>query len=133
MGYGSMKEKILYMMSVLLGSIVLIPNIYSKTYISTHFDCEGDCTFEHTINNQTLEIESDESINISTEVNDSVVKYSVNSTGEGSLKTDISGEEYAVDVTVDDKTETHTGMGILSVVYDFFKKIIFSGWFKLRI
>ena len=133
MGYDSMKEKILYIMSILLGGIVLIPHVYSKTYMSTQFNCEGECTFEHTINNQTLEIESDESMNISTEVNDSVVKYSIDSKGEGSLKTDFSGEDYSVDVTVDDKTETHTDVGIFSSVYNFFKEILFFGWFKLRI
>jgi len=133
MGYDSMKEKILYIMSVLLGSIILTPHVYSKSYISTQFDCSGNCTFKHTINNQTLEIETDESASISTEVDDSGVNYSINSTGEGKLKTDFSGEDYSVDVTVDDETETHTGIGIFSSVYNFFKEILFFGWFKLRI
>ena len=133
MGYDSMKEKILYIMSVLLGSIVLIPHVYSKSYISTQFDCDGNCTFKHTVNNQTLEIETDESMDVTTEVDDSTANVSVNSTGEGTLKTDFSGEDYSVDVTVDDKTETFTGMGIFSSVYNFFQKIIFFGWFKFRI
>lgn len=133
----SMKEKILYIIGILtsglLGGIVLIPHVYSESYISTQYDCSGNCTFKHTINNQTLEIETDESMNIATEVNDSVVNYSINSTGEGTLKTDFSGEDYSVDVTVDDKTETFTGTGFFSSIYNFFQKIIFFGWFKFRI
>ena len=126
-----MKEKILYMTRILttglLWSMILTPLAYSKTHISTQIKCNGNCTVKQTVNNQTIEIETNESASIFTKIKDSIVNFFVNAAGKGSLKTDLSGN-YSVNVTVDNETETRIGMSVFSVVYDFFNKILFFGW-----
>ena len=125
-----MKEKLFAL--IVLISIMLLSTIASATTVQTKINASnGSIKVNQTINGQIIEIETNESASIITNVTNSTVQYSVNVTGYGKLETNLPGENYTVTAIADDKTETHTGFGSFSAIFDFLRKILFSGWIRL--
>jgi SMC interacting uncharacterized protein involved in chromosome segregation len=126
-----MKGKLLLLTGLI--SIMLLPTIASATSIQTRINItNGSATVRQTINNQTIEIETNESANIFTEIKDSIVKFFVQAQGKGKVKTNFSGE-YEVNITTDEKRENQSGLGIFSAIYQFLKNFLLSAWIKIPI
>jgi hypothetical protein len=126
-----MKGKILLLTGLI--SIMLLPILASATSIQTRINItNGTATVKQTINNQTIEIETNESANIFTEIKNSIVKFFVQAQGKGKVKTNFSGE-HEVNITTDEKKETQFGLGIFSTIYQFLRNFLLSAWIKILI
>ena len=111
-------------------SIVLLPTIASAASIQTRINIiNGSATVKQTINNQTLEIETNESANIQTNLTNSTLTYKINATGFGKLETNLTGD-YRLTTIIDKKTESYSGFGVFSKVYNFLKAILSFGLVK---
>ena len=112
-------------------SLLLLPTIALATSVQTKINVtNGSATVKQTVGNQTIEIETNESANIFTEIKDSIVSFFIQATGTGNVKTNLTGD-YNLTATADEKTETQYGTGIFSAVYQFFRSFIFSAWVKI--
>ena len=133
-GYNDgMKEKILYMTRILitglLWSMILTSLTYSKSYVSSQIECNGNCTVKQTINNQTLEIKTNGLANIQTNLTNSTLTYKINATGSGKLETNLTGD-YRLTTIVDEKTESYSGSGFFFRIFNFLKSILSFGLVK---
>lgn len=124
-----MKTRILIIAII---SIILLINVVSAaTSIHTEMNVEdGKATITQTVNDQTIEIETNESASILTEIKDSIISFFVDASGSGKLEAELAGEDYSMNTTVDDNTESYEDSGRFSKVYKFFKKILFFGRVK---
>jgi|GEM_PF-6253358 len=118
--------KILFMLIVVL---MLGGQAFAATTVHTSIECNGNCSITQTVNNKTIELESNEGMSIVTSVVNDTVNVSVNATGLGQVKTSGQGE-YEARALVDGKEETKKGTGIFQLVFEFFRSITFFGWFK---
>ncbi len=90
----------------------------------------GSTSLNQSVNNGTLEIfvETNGSAVISTNVSDEGINFSVNASGEGSVKVNGSGKEGMIVSEVDDLRKKHTFQEIFSAVFEFFRGIFLFGW-----
>jgi hypothetical protein len=127
----TMRRKILAIIGLM--NVLLLFTPASAMSIQTIINVSnGTASVNQTVNNQTVEIETNKSASIFVEIKDSIAKFLVQATGFGQVRTNISGESMEVNITTDNETETHSGLGIFSAVYEFFKSFLFSAWIKIN-
>ena len=96
----------------------------------SNIECIGNCSIVQTINNNSFEIKSNESLSIDSNFSNNTLELYVNATGIGELKTNGNGE-YNINSEIDgNETNTEKGGGIFNFVYVFFKEINFFGLFE---
>lgn len=105
----------------------------AATQIGTHLVCEGNCSFVQTTNNKTLEIESNESLDVETHVaaegNQVETNITVNATGAGSAKMESAEGDYSVSAETDGEETEKRGTGIFSALFSFLRGFDLLGWF----
>jgi len=121
-------------LGILLGMITLIFCLglaMGEITMQTNINCAGNCSVSQTINNKTIEINTNEGLNMTSNFVNNTLNISVNATGSGELKT--TGEsDYKIISAIDDKEEkTDKGTRIFQFVYNFFKNINFFGLFEM--
>jgi hypothetical protein len=108
----------------------------ATTQIETHLSCTGDCSWSGTVNNKTISISSNESLEINSSHNASEneinTTLAINATGAG--KANITGTVIAENISViadSQKIESKTGM--FGWVFNFLRSFSFLGWFGEKI
>lgn len=112
---------------VILLSFVLISSLsFASTSVHTRMDIEnGSAVIKQTVNGQTIEIQTNDGVDIFTNVTDSEVKTSVQAKGTGTLETEINSGEYEIDANIDEEQESYSGEGMFSKIFNFFDSLIF--------
>lgn len=128
-----MKKMIIMSVMIVLASTIAVAemNYRSETNMKVY---DGSGRVTHKVNNKSVNItvEDQEEAEVHTEITESNLSYTVNASGNGSVKNEISHGDYQVNTTSESRNKTYKGSGSFEKVFSFVENIFISGFVRFQ-